>query len=192
MFFTQKRRTSRFFAAMPLRFLQVSSTGGKPRSGLPSGKGCCKQAAPEQSVARRYLNNWTRARELETQPAQHCRLSPASHARRAGASELCSLHHGGAVMPIDLTIPEIDLQIVIGHSWAENPMSYYQNVRKDGIQIWKMASVGISLHTKTRPQKFLRAVLISTDCTDCSIFLPARARSGGIHSATVQGMQKQP
>ena len=42
-------------------------------------------------------------------------------------------------LPVDLTIPEVDLQIVIGHSWAENPMSYYQNVRKDGIQIWKMA-----------------------------------------------------
>ena len=64
-----------------------SSTGGKPvarqsrvfqfywkiclceaygRSGLPSWKDCYKPSAPEQSVARRCISNWTSAWELGT------------------------------------------------------------------------------------------------------------------------------
>ena len=52
--------------------LTISSTDGKPRSNL---------------FARRSEGNWTRTRESETPSAQHRRLSSASHARRAGASE---------------------------------------------------------------------------------------------------------
>ena len=33
----------------------------KPRPGLPSGKGCCKQSDPEQLVVRRSEGNCTRA-----------------------------------------------------------------------------------------------------------------------------------
>ena len=33
------------------------------------------------------MKHWTRTRESETPSAQHRRLSSASHARRAGASE---------------------------------------------------------------------------------------------------------
>ena len=53
--------------------LTISSTDGKPRSNL---------------FARRSEGNWTRTwGESETPSAQNRRLSSASHARRAGASE---------------------------------------------------------------------------------------------------------
>lgn len=41
------------------------------------------------------------------------------------------------VVPVDDLLPEVDLKIEIGDSWKNNSMLYYQNIRKEGIQIWK-------------------------------------------------------
>lgn len=40
------------------------------------------------------------------------------------------------VSPPDLTLPEADLKIVVGNRWRQSEMLYYQNVKKDGINIW--------------------------------------------------------
>ena len=61
------------------------SAGGKPRSGLPSGKDCLRQSFPEQSVARWCLGNWTRAWESETPPAT---LHSALRLRLSASSRL--------------------------------------------------------------------------------------------------------
>ena len=44
-------------------------------------------------VVRRSQGSWARAWEYETPPAQHRRLSSASHARRAGIRERSSRYH---------------------------------------------------------------------------------------------------
>lgn len=41
------------------------------------------------------------------------------------------------VVPVDDLLPEVDLKIEIGDKWKNNSMLYYQNIRKEGIQIWK-------------------------------------------------------
>lgn len=43
----------------------------------------------------------------------------------------------GSVTPPDLNMPEVDLKIVIGDTWKNSPMLYYQNVKKEGINIWE-------------------------------------------------------
>lgn len=40
------------------------------------------------------------------------------------------------ISPINEELPEIDLKVVIGDSWKNNTMLYYQNIRKDGINLW--------------------------------------------------------
>lgn len=40
------------------------------------------------------------------------------------------------VTPIDVDAPEVDLRIVIGNAWEKNPMLYYKNIRRYGIDIW--------------------------------------------------------
>ena len=40
------------------------------------------------------------------------------------------------VTPVDADAPEVDLRIVIGNAWEKNPMLYYKNIRRDGIDIW--------------------------------------------------------
>ena len=40
------------------------------------------------------------------------------------------------VTPGDADAPEVDLRIVIGNAWEKNPMLYYKNIRRDGIDIW--------------------------------------------------------
>lgn len=42
----------------------------------------------------------------------------------------------GEVIPLDDDLPEVDLKVVIGDSWKENQMLYYQNVKKEGVDIW--------------------------------------------------------
>ena len=40
------------------------------------------------------------------------------------------------VTPVDADAPEVDLRIFIGNAWEKNPMLYYKNIRRDGIDIW--------------------------------------------------------
>ena len=40
------------------------------------------------------------------------------------------------VTPVDADAPEVDLRIVIGNAWEKNPMLYYKNISRDGIDIW--------------------------------------------------------
>ena len=42
----------------------------------------------------------------------------------------------GMVTPIDVDAPEVDLRILVGNAWEKNPMLYYKNIRRDGIDIW--------------------------------------------------------
>lgn len=44
----------------------------------------------------------------------------------------------GSVSPLDSALPEVDLKVVIGNSWMNNDMLYYQNIRKEGINLWGM------------------------------------------------------
>ena len=38
---------------------------------------------------------------------------------------------------MDQDLPDVDLNIVIGNDWEKNEDLYYQDIRKDGIDIWK-------------------------------------------------------
>ena len=38
---------------------------------------------------------------------------------------------------MDQNLPDVDLNIVIGNDWEKNEDLYYQDIRKDGIDIWK-------------------------------------------------------
>lgn len=40
------------------------------------------------------------------------------------------------VSPVDVDAPEVDLRIIIGNAWEKNPILYYKNIRRDGIDIW--------------------------------------------------------
>lgn len=41
------------------------------------------------------------------------------------------------VSPGDLSLPEVDLKVVVGDQWKQNHMLYFQNIRKEGIPIWE-------------------------------------------------------
>lgn len=41
------------------------------------------------------------------------------------------------VSPLDYTLPEVDLKVVVGKTWMKNNMLYYKNVKKEGIDIWE-------------------------------------------------------
>lgn len=41
------------------------------------------------------------------------------------------------VSPLDIGEPEVDLKVTIGEDWKNNHMLYYQNVRKEGVDIWQ-------------------------------------------------------
>lgn len=41
------------------------------------------------------------------------------------------------VSPLDYSLPEVDLKVVVGKAWMKNNMLYYKNVRKEGINIWE-------------------------------------------------------
>lgn len=43
-----------------------------------------------------------------------------------------------AVTPGDMDMPEVDLKVVVGGEWKKNKMLYYQNIIKEGINIWKI------------------------------------------------------
>lgn len=42
----------------------------------------------------------------------------------------------GEVTPTDDDLPEVDLKVVIGDSWKDNQMLYYQNIKKEGVDLW--------------------------------------------------------
>lgn len=42
------------------------------------------------------------------------------------------------VIPPDLELAEVDLKVVVGSNWRNNPMLYYQNVKRDGINLWNI------------------------------------------------------
>ena len=41
------------------------------------------------------------------------------------------------VSPLDYSLPEVDLKVVVGKAWMKNNMLYYKNVRKEGSNIWE-------------------------------------------------------
>lgn len=43
----------------------------------------------------------------------------------------------GEVTPTDITLPEVDLKVVIGESWKRNNMLYYKRIEEEGIDIWQ-------------------------------------------------------
>ena len=42
------------------------------------------------------------------------------------------------VTPPDTSLPEVDLKIEIGDDWENKTMLYYQNIKKEGIQLWRI------------------------------------------------------
>lgn len=40
------------------------------------------------------------------------------------------------VVPVDPDMPEVDLHIAIGEEWRNSGLLYYENVRRDGIELW--------------------------------------------------------
>lgn len=40
------------------------------------------------------------------------------------------------VTPPEINKPEVDLKIMIGSEWTDSKMSFFQNVKRDGIDIW--------------------------------------------------------
>ena len=43
----------------------------------------------------------------------------------------------GDVSPVDFDLPEVDLHSTVGNVWETSNMLYYQNVKRDGIEIYK-------------------------------------------------------
>lgn len=43
----------------------------------------------------------------------------------------------GKVSPVDINMAEVDLKVVIGNQWKKNQMLYYQNILKEGVDIWQ-------------------------------------------------------
>lgn len=41
------------------------------------------------------------------------------------------------VMPEKKDLPDVDLKVVVGKGWETNKLTYYKNVKKDGIDLWK-------------------------------------------------------
>lgn len=41
------------------------------------------------------------------------------------------------VTPPEINKPEVDLKIMIGSEWTDNKMLFFQNVKRDGIDIWQ-------------------------------------------------------
>lgn len=41
------------------------------------------------------------------------------------------------ISPTNLEMAEVDLKVVIGDSWKSKQLLYYQNIRLEGIDIWK-------------------------------------------------------
>lgn len=43
----------------------------------------------------------------------------------------------GRVSPTDINMAEVDLKVVVGDDWRRNQMLYYQNILKEGVDIWQ-------------------------------------------------------
>lgn len=43
----------------------------------------------------------------------------------------------GRVSPTDMNMAEVDLKVVVGDDWKKNQMLYYQNVLREGVNIWQ-------------------------------------------------------
>ena len=43
----------------------------------------------------------------------------------------------GKVSPVDINMAEVDLKVVVGDNWKRNQMLYYQNILKEGVDIWQ-------------------------------------------------------
>lgn len=43
----------------------------------------------------------------------------------------------GRVSPNDINMAEVDLKVVVGDEWKTNKMLYYQNILKEGVDIWQ-------------------------------------------------------
>lgn len=41
------------------------------------------------------------------------------------------------VTPMDSSLPEVDLQIEIGDKWKKSNILYYNDIKREGVQIWK-------------------------------------------------------
>ena len=43
----------------------------------------------------------------------------------------------GRVSPTDMNMAEVDLKVVVGDEWKKNQMLYYQNILREGENIWQ-------------------------------------------------------
>ena len=43
----------------------------------------------------------------------------------------------GEVSPVSMDMAEVDLKVVVGDSWKRNQMLYYQNILREGVDIWE-------------------------------------------------------
>ena len=43
----------------------------------------------------------------------------------------------GRVSPTDMNMAEVDLKVVVGDEWKKNQMLYYQNILREGVNIWQ-------------------------------------------------------
>lgn len=51
-------------------------------------------------------------------------------------SDIISLK--GKVSPLDLALPIVDMHVVVGSKWMSSNLLYYQNVKRDGVDVWKI------------------------------------------------------
>ena len=42
----------------------------------------------------------------------------------------------GCVSPKNLDDPEVDLKIVIGKGWEQQKMLYFDNIKREGVELW--------------------------------------------------------
>lgn len=42
----------------------------------------------------------------------------------------------GTISPVAFHLPEVDMHTVVGEYWKTDKLLYYQNVKKEGIDVW--------------------------------------------------------
>lgn len=43
----------------------------------------------------------------------------------------------GSVNPSDISLPEVDLKVVVGDDWQKRSTLYFENIRKEGVILWE-------------------------------------------------------
>lgn len=54
----------------------------------------------------------------------------------------------GTISPVSLELPDVDMHVVAGTQWKNSRLLYYQNIRKEGMDVWDMQQDAWERHRK--------------------------------------------